>query len=179
VFIVNNSAQQISGLLLPAWVDLVLFKLTWVGLVIFQSQAVFPVVALIALKILTWPGIIRALPIVVLTFVSGLVMDSLLMVSGVFVFPSAYLPLWLILLWLSFSLTLPRGFYFITRWHPLAQSAIGIFAGCLGYFAGYLMGAVSYGLSIPLTMLLIGVLWAGFVPLMIQCEEWILKKIQI
>ncbi|MDG1852338.1 MAG: DUF2878 family protein, partial [Gammaproteobacteria bacterium] len=87
MFIVNNPAQQISGLLLPAWVDLVLFKLTWVGLVIFQSQAVFPVVALIALKILTWPGIIRALPIVVLTFVSGLVMDSLLMVSGVFVFP--------------------------------------------------------------------------------------------
>jgi hypothetical protein len=41
------------------------------------------------------------------------------------------------------------------------------------------MGAVSYGLSIPLTMLLIGVLWAGFVPLMIQCEEWILKNIQI
>ena len=31
VFIVNNPARQISGLLLPAWVDLVLFKLTWVG----------------------------------------------------------------------------------------------------------------------------------------------------
>jgi hypothetical protein len=34
-------------------------------------------------------------------------------------------------------------------------------------------------LSIPLTMLLIGVLWAGFVPLIIQCGEWILKKIKI
>ncbi len=174
----NNPAQQISGILLPAWVDLVLFKLTWVGLVVFQSQAVFPVIAVIAVKLLSWPGVIRALPIVVLTFVSGLLMDSLLMTFGVFVFPSAYLPLWLILLWLSFALTLPRGFSFILRWHPLAQSAIGIVAGCLGYFAGYLMGAVSYGLSISLTMLLIGVLWAGFVPLMIQCERWMLTKVQ-
>lgn len=172
----KNTAARISGILLPAWVDLVLFKVTWVCLVVFQSQAVFPVIAVIALKLLTWPNIIRALPVVVLTFVSGLLMDSALMVSGVFVFTSDYLPIWLILLWLSFALTLPRGFSFISRWHPLAQSAIGIVAGCLGYFAGYLLGAVSYGLSITLTMLVIGVLWAGFVPLMIQCEEWMLKK---
>ncbi len=175
----NNTTQRISGILLPSWVDLLLFKLTWVGLVVFQSQALFPVIAVIGLKLLTWPGIMRALPIVVLTFISGLLMDSLLMVFGVFVFPSTYLPLWLILLWLSFALTLPRGFSFIMRWHPLAQSVIGIVAGCLGYFAGYLMGAVSYGLSITSTMLLLAVLWAGFVPLMVQCEEWMLRKIQI
>ena len=177
---VNISNPLIISTPLPAWLDLVLFKLSWIALVVFQSEALLPVLSIIVLRILTWGEISRFMPIIALTFISGLVMDSLLTVVGVFVFPLlsplGLLPSWLILLWLSFAMTLPRGFLFLSRWHWLAQSGIGVTAGCAGYFAGYLLNAVTFGFSLVITLGIVAVLWAAFVPLMYKFINALLNK---
>ena len=173
---VNISNPLIISRPLPAWLDLVLFKLSWIALVVFQAEALLPVLSIIVLRALTWREITRFIPIIALTFFAGLVMDSILTVVGVFVFPSAFLPAWLIFLWLSFAMTLPRGFLFVSRWHWFGQSAIGVVAGCAGYFAGYLLNAVTFGFSLVFTMLIIALLWAAFVPVMYKINKALLNR---
>jgi len=173
---VNISNPPIISTPLPAWLDLVLFKLSWIALVVFQSEALLPVLSIIVLRALTWREISRFIPIIALTFIAGLIMDLILTLVGVFVFPSAFLPTWLIFLWLSFAMTLPRGFLFVSRWHWLGQSAIGVVAGCVGYFAGYLLNAVSFGFSLVFTLLIIALLWAAFVPLMYKINKALLNR---
>lgn len=173
---VNISKSLLPGMVIPAWFDLVLFKLSWIALVVYQADALVPVLCIIAFKILSWRDISTYLPIILLIFVSGLLMDSVLTVVDVFVFPTVFLPSWLILLWLSFAMTLPRGFLFISRWNPFAQAAIGAVAGCAGYLAGYLLNAVTFSFPLLITMALIALLWAGFVPLMYMLNDVFSKR---
>ena len=173
---VNISYPVITNKHAPVWLDLILFKLSWIALVVFQSQALIPVLGILALKIFFWPEISRFVPIIVLTFIAGIVMDSLLIVLGVFIFPAKLLPLWLVMLWAALSLTLPRGFSFMQHFHPLLQSCIGMMAGCVGYFSGYLLKAVSFGFPLLITMGIIALLWAILVPSLFKISSSLLKN---
>lgn len=173
---VNISKPLFPAIAIPAWFDLVLFKLSWIALVVYQADALVPVLCIIAFKALSWRDVSHFLPIILLIFVSGLLMDSVLTVLDVFVFPSGFLPSWLILLWLSFAMTLPRGFLFVSHWHPFAQAGIGVVGGCAGYLAGYLLSAVTFSFPLMMTMALIAALWAGFVPLMYMLNDVFSKR---
>lgn len=162
----------------PLWLmDLVLFKISWIVLVVFQGQAIVPAMGIILLKVFTWPDIHKSLNMIVTTLVIGLIMDLFLTVTGVFVFPDYRMPFWLVLLWVSFALTLPRGFSFIAGLPPLFQAVAGMLAGSVGYFAGYLLGAVSFGFSLSASLLFIGLLWSGFIPFLFWLEKFVGQKV--
>lgn len=152
-------------------IDLLLFKISWVVLVFFQDQAIVPAVGIILLKVFFWPEITRSLATIVTTLVLGMGMDFFLTVTGIFIFPEYKLPFWLVLLWLSFAMTLPRGFSFVSKLPPLLQACVGMLAGIVGYFFGYLLGAVAFGYSVSMSLLIVGLLWSGFIPLLLWLEQ--------
>jgi hypothetical protein len=87
--------------------DVLLFKASWLALVIFQSEAVIPVLGIIILRIAIWPAMYQALALILTTLVIGISMDLLLLIGGILKFPGNMMPFWLVLLWFSFALTLP------------------------------------------------------------------------
>ncbi len=175
---VSHIKQVIPAPKAMFWVDLVLFKISWIMLVVFQAQAIVPAMGIILLKVMTWPDIHKSLNIIVTTLVIGLIMDFILTATGVFVFPDYNMPLWLVLLWVSFAMTLPRGFSFIAKLHPMIQACTGMLAGSVGYFAGYLLGAVAFGFSLSLSLIFIGLLWSGFIPLLFWLEKYAAREVK-
>jgi hypothetical protein len=146
------------------WTDILLFKLTWVALVLFQDKGVIPALVLIALKLLCWPATPRMLAQTMLVLLAGITMDLSLSIAGLFNFGDTLLPAWLGVLWLAFALTIPRSFSLIGSLHPLIQAVFGMTAGLVGYFAGYLAGAVAFDYSPGLTAIVIVLCWGTFVP---------------
>lgn len=97
---------------------------------------------------------------------SGLLLDALTVQLGLVQFRDATafgLPLWLVLLWLSFGLTVPR----LQRWLPNLASQLALFAVAapLAYFAGAALGAATilhplgYGVSLVAGWLALTLLW--------------------
>jgi hypothetical protein len=157
-------------------IDVLLFKVSWLALVIYQSEAAIPVLVIIVLRVAIWTAIVSSLAIMITTLVVGITMDLLLLVGGILKFPGNMMPFWLILLWLSFAITLPRGFFAISRLHPAFQSIAGSAAGCIGYYAGYLLGAVNFGYSLLVCLGTISFLWMLLVPFLFWIDKAVYQK---
>jgi len=162
--------KTITGILASSWTDLVLFKVSWILLVVYQSAAIMPALLIIFVKLFSWQNLSHYLALVLTTVLAGVAMDLMLAGAGVFVFSEPFFPPWLIILWMSFALTLPRGFGFILKLHVSLQALTGFIAGGVGYFAGYMLGAVELGIAPIPALLLIAVLWALFVPTLIWLD---------
>lgn len=157
--------KHVSTKPVSLWVDIVLFKASWIALVLFQDAGVLPALACILLKLLCWPATPRMLAHSVGVLLAGVAMDLLLSALGVFRFDTTLMPSWLVVLWLAFALTVPRGFVIIGRLRPLLQGVCGMLGGLIGYLGGYLAGSVSFGYDLAITGVVIALCWGCFVPL--------------
>jgi hypothetical protein len=75
------------------------------------------------------------------------------------------LPIWLVLLWASYSLVMTSGFQFLRNYPWQLQSVIGGLCGLTGYGAAYLLGSVDFNTPPMPTLLLIVFLWSILLPL--------------
>jgi hypothetical protein len=96
--------------------------------------------------------------------VLGIALDSLLMASGLIVFPAvdqwpAYLPpLWMIILWPTFASLLDDILHWLVARLWLAIVA-GVIAGPLAYVGGQAFGALQLSQPLSLSVVGIGVAW--------------------
>ncbi len=150
------------------------FKLLWFILVVFQDKAAVPAVLILMLLNLSHPNKAQAWKSLFAIAFIGIVIDSTLSLSGVFNFENQLtwfpLPLWLILLWLAFAMTLPYGFAFISKYSISTQAIIGGLAS-FSYLVGRNLDAVSYGYSSIATQSLLIVLWGLSIPLYFILEK--------
>jgi len=149
--------------------NLLLFKLTWVLLVVWQNALLLPATTALLLSLWLHPAIKRSvLPALRIAF-SGLVLDQVLTLSGVFVFTNTSLPnlvpIWLLLLWLVYGQALTLGLAFLQKLPLWAQALCGAVCGAGSYSAGLHFGAVQFGLPLPVAVTLLAVLWAVLLPL--------------
>ncbi|HEX4909612.1 MAG TPA: DUF2878 family protein [Permianibacter sp.] len=97
---------------------------------------------------------------------SGLLLDALTVQLDLVAFRDAGalgLPLWLLLLWISFALTVPR----LQQWLPRRASQLAVFviAAPLAYFAGAALGAATvqqplwYGITLVIGWSALTLLW--------------------
>jgi hypothetical protein len=97
----------------------------------------------------------------------GLLVDSALSVSGVFVFANdALMPLWLGVLWLAFSTTFNRGLAFLQGRVGLTFALAGV-GGASSYVSGYYLGAVDFGYSTTNTLLILFAVWTFMLPFLL------------
>lgn len=97
----------------------------------------------------------------------GTAVDSVLRQLGVFRFADAspLIPLWLMLLWALLATTLRHCLAWSARPWWLA-SALGAVGGALSYYGGGRLAGVQFPYGEVLTLIVIGLLWAGLFPLL-------------
>jgi hypothetical protein len=160
----------------PWWntvLDILLFKASWILLVLYQELVIIPVLLLNAGKFLATRFRMQDLWLVLLMFLAGVLLDSGLLLTGVLVFQQSFLPIWLIILWLCFAITFPHGFGFVMTLSRTGQACCGALAGCVGYGAGMGLGAVTFGLALPLSLAVLGCCWALLIPGVVYASEYV------
>lgn len=110
------------------------------------------------------------LTLVLVSGLVGLVVDSLLVAMGLLSFPSGsavswLCPPWIIVMWMQFATTLRFSLEWIGR-RPMVAAMFGAIGGPLAYVIGERLGAVELGAPPAATLLILGTMWAGAVPML-------------
>ena len=148
------------------WVNALWFQAVWFTAVLGRDQLLPLGVGLLALHLLLVNDKRRELLQFACVGGLGMSVDASLSFIGVYQFADGVLlPLWLGCLWLGFAAALGRSLaYFSSR--PLLSAVAGGVVFPLNYWAGQRLGAVEFGYSLPLTLLLIALTWALLFPLL-------------
>ncbi|WP_421220516.1 DUF2878 domain-containing protein [Aeromonas jandaei] len=152
------------------WAHLLGFNFYWLLAVKWQQPG--PLLVILLLHFLFSPSRQRdwrLLPIAVV----GCLLDALLWQLGLFRFPSGF-PLWLVLLWLGFALTLAHGMRWLLRLPRWQQALFGMVGGTSSYVAGAAMGAVHLPWGIGISAALLAVIWMWWLPVLL----WVMVKLE-
>ena len=152
------------------WAHLLGFNLYWLLAVKWQQPG--PLLVILLLHFLFSPSRQRdwrLLPIAV----AGCLLDALLWQLGLFRFPAGF-PLWLVLLWLGFALTLAHGMRWLLRLARWQQALFGMVGGTSSYVAGAVMGAVHLPWGIWISVALLAVIWMWWLPVLL----WVMVKLE-
>lgn len=154
------------------WLPLLVAQAVWWAAMLSSATVV---AVLLTLQLALAVGFDRkALPSIakwLLIVLSGLAVDALSVSAGLLQFRDADafgLPGWLVLLWCSFALTVPRLQQLLV--HRSAQTVFFVCAGPLSYFAGAALAAAtiiapfSYALMATVSWLLLPWLWRQPLP---------------
>ena len=95
----------------------------------------------------------------------GIILDSINSYFGLISFNSAdhMLPIWLIMLWFSFSLILPHSLNWLSN-YPLLAIILGGIGGSGSYFIGHQLGAISLSSPLYPSLIVYFIQWAILVP---------------
>lgn len=105
----------------------------------------------------------------------GLVVDSMLLLLGVYSFPIGTIvawlpPLWMTVLWPQFATT----FRYCLRWlskRYVMCACFGFFGAPMAFLGGEQLGAVAFLPPRFTNLLLLGVLWSAAIPLLIYASD--------
>ena len=150
--------------LLGPFLDLILFKITWLTLILGQYATLWLAVGFFALGLILNQGWRKQWQACLLIAFMGIAMDQSLTLLEVFRFPDQWIPLWLVLLWCSFAVVMPTGFGFLQKLAKPWQALFGAVGGTVAYAAAWKLGAVSFSLPVWQVLLIQSVLWGIFVP---------------
>lgn len=152
--------------------DLVVFHFAWFGIVWGGGHGVPALVAisllaqmLVHLGLSPFPGREALWALVVGGLGWGL--DSLLGIGGVYTFPSALAPVWLLCLWIAFATTIEPGLIWF-RGRLAWAALLGAVAGPFSYEMGARLGALHWGVTPPLGWAVLALVWAVALPLMVR-----------
>ncbi len=161
-----------SGLSCNFWLNLIGFQLIWWSLVLWGNAAV-PIALLLLLPhvfLHAYPR--KELQMMLAAALLGYAVDSLLTLSGVFLFSPTDLlpPLWLLVLWFAFAATLNQTLNWFSGRYRLA-ALIGGPGGSSTYLAASELGAVSFGPGTLLSISLLTLVWALLFPLLVLLKD--------
>ncbi|OFI35365.1 hypothetical protein BFC17_15965 [Alteromonas lipolytica] len=152
------------------------FQVCWWLLILYQDQYWWVVAAMLCCHLLLVRGWASELLIMLCVAVTGLLTDSLLTLSGVYIFSDAGqllpVPFWLGLLWAAFAATLRHSLGYLRKHYGLA-AGLGAIGGTSSYVAGMQLGAVSFGPELSVVVGLLVVVWALLTPLIYLLTEYV------
>lgn len=144
------------------------FKLCWFGLILIPQIALWP--ALLYWLWSIWQLAIKARLAVLGISLIGMVMDTILLRSGVFSFgDTGYLPMWLMLLWGCFALVLVQV---LAGWlrHWWLAAFVGAVTGPLAYWGGAALGGQLLFADTPTFLLTLAPCWAVLLGATVYCR---------
>lgn len=161
----NHSLVRRAGLVIehPLF-NALWFDLAWFSLVVGRESLIPLSLFLLAFHLFLVSDKIPEYCSLVFLGGIGIGVDCLLSITGILVFTDGWLiPWWLACLWIAFSATLSRSLkYFSDK--PFLAIILGAIAGPVSYWAGFKLGAVSFGYSTVITLLLLSVIWSVLLP---------------
>lgn len=155
-------------------INFVIFQLVWWLLVLKGNTALEFGAALILLHFILSPSKICDLKLMLLIAPIGIIIDTGLLLTGVFEFTQ--FPFWLGLLWLMLTLTFQHSLTPFRFFSIGLQSLLGGIFGTLSYFAGAKLNAVMLPLDLPLSLLILFIIWSIFFPLSLFITQRIIHS---
>lgn len=147
------------------------FQGIWWLVILFQNQAVIPVLGLIIVWFFLSPRRVEDAKLMGTVFLLGTLVDAALTQSGLFIFNESEslislwpIPIWLSLLWAAFAGTLYHSMTVFKGKMLLAAGAGAVFAP-LSYIAGAKFGAVEFGVDLLPAYIFIAIVWCMVFPL--------------
>ena len=155
------------------------FQLTWLCAVLGRETLLPVAVAMLLLHLLLVPRIYRELLQLSTIAGVGLGIDAMLSAAGVFQFANGVLvPAWLACVWLAFAAVLGRSLAYLSS-RPVLAALAGALVVPFNYWVGARSGAVSFGYSLPVTLGLMALIWAGLLPLLYRLTALIARGEQV
>ncbi len=156
---------------MKAAINIVAFQLGWWCCVLGAARGgpwLGPVFALVWLPLhLRFFGLRREAGLVAVCVLFGGLLDSAVMVGGFVAYPPGFwlAPPWIWALWALFGTTLHHSMRWLRRrW--LLGLVLGAIFGPLAYRGAAALGAVTLPRSEGLTLLVLGLVWGGAMPLL-------------
>lgn len=158
----------------PKWLNFILFQSIWFAAILGQGTLEWLLMLLLAMHFLLCADLKDELKVVLSCTAIGVVADTMLTLAGVFIFdpaPSVLpIPLWLVAIWLGFVSTFRHSMgYLLAR--PMIAIPAAAIAAPLSYIAGMSLGAVSFGLDVAVTAVVVGLLWVGLMAVFIRIDR--------
>ena len=172
--------QAIKKIVSSKPLNLIIFNLLWIGLVLGRDSLIHLTLpcSLIYLACLLRIGNLKVHQ-VLLPATIGITIDSSLTFFGIFNFPdpSLIIPLWLIILWINFSTTIPLSLSFIGK-NKLVAFGLGATALPFNYTVGERLGAVTFGDPYFFSILVLVLIWSVSFPILfIVSHENFIKRL--
>lgn len=143
-------------------INFLLFQVSWFSALFFQEGALIIIVFAIICMGLFVQSRPLSLYIVACLLPISLLFEFIAISAGVVSYEAAFIPIWLVGLWVALLLTFNDSFKFMLslQWWKVAI-AFAVF-GPLSYSAGASFGALSISESMTYYWALFGVMWAGY-----------------
>lgn len=145
------------------------FQLCWFAAVLgtyqWQWVTLFLTLATLLYCLKTDASSLKSIGVIVTI---GLVLDTLNQQLSVFVFPTLWLPVWLLCLWVLFSWYAYQLKSILYRFPKIYVSIVGGLGGTASYFAGYKLQAVEFGFSVGITLMILFAEWCAMMLLILK-----------
>lgn len=164
----------------PVIINAVLFQITWFACALGSANnLIWP--ALLACGVLAafqlhpknrHPTDLKLIAIAILL---GLIIDTAWVQLGLMEYSdhipiTAIAPLWIIILWIGFAMTINHSLGWLNK-HPLLPAVTGLIFAPLSYFAGVKFGALTFTGSLTVITVSLGLAWALAMTIMVKASQ--------
>lgn len=158
-------------------INLIAFDIAWFGLVYWGNLFIpFALLMLCLHFYFVSKNRISEFYLISTVTLIGVLVDSMLQYLGVFAFPEGQMmPLWLITLWFCFASTLCHSLKILQK-SKLFQALVGALLAPISYLAGNEMNAVSFGLTVTNTFVILSVIWGLLMILFFTLKSYLIHE---
>ncbi len=148
-------------------INLILFQTSWVAAAFYTDYSDIIISILIFIHFTLTPCRLSDLKVLILV-VPGVVVDALHIYTGTFSAGNTLFPIWLVLLWYMFLMSLNHSLHWLTDKKLYWSILFGGVGGTSSYVAGIKTGALTTTMSLDLVTLILACSWALLLPLLIM-----------
>ncbi len=139
------------------------FQLCWFAAVLGTHQWQWlTLAATTATLVYCWKVNATSLKCIVVISVVGFILDTINQQLSILVFPTLWLPIWLLCLWFLFPWYAYQLKSVLYRFPKIHVSVFGALGGTASYFAGHELHAVEFGFSTGITLAILFLEWFVF-----------------
>lgn len=151
------------------WLDLIWFQLVWFIAIFYTDKATLILLTSLCMHFLLSPTRLSDLYNLIQITVIGVLADYLLAYLGILIFTGhAFIPLWLILLWGHFAVTLNHGMSWLIKIPLIARILFGGIFGTLSYYSGSQLDSVILHSNLFISLFALCVIWSVLLPVYIS-----------
>lgn len=156
-------------------INLVLFQASWAAAAWYTEQATIIIACLLLLHFVCSPSAKFDANLLLLGLI-GIAADGLQLVLGTFYSPNSVFPVWLILLWAMFIISLNHCLHWLTHLRTWQLVCVGALGGSLSYWAGIQSGALQTHWPIPWVITSLMLNWGIILPLLVYGYRLLLQR---
>ncbi len=159
-------------------INLILFQASWFSAAFYTTGAAWIIAGLLMLHFLLTPtprADLKLLPLVL----PGICVDALHLLAGTYSAGETLFPIWLILLWSMFVISLNHSLNWLIKSPKVVLVAFGSAGGTASYWAGIQAGALQSTWSTEVVITVLMLAWGILLPLLVIGYRYLIPAVNL